>query len=299
MSNEELAVRIQSGETELYGELWDQVAGLIKWKANRVMTSLELQRNSCGVEFDDLCQCGYLALAAAVADYRPGGGSFNTLFMYRLKMVFAEATGYRTKRGKHEPLNNAASLDKTVDDETDGTPLGEFVPDPKAAATMAAVEEREFRWQLHEAIEAALATIPEPYSEVLRLRHYQGLSLAEVGDIRGVGAERVRQMENKAIRQLRKPSIACHLRPFCDFDFYCGTGMGAFRNSGISIQERYLLLEEERQERAKEREQRAREKQIRGNYEAAMEHIRQEADERISRMSSEEKEQLLKQYGSA
>lgn len=54
MSNEELVAEIQAGSAELMGQLWDQVAGLIKWKAKRIMTVLE----GCpgrGVEFEDLC----------------------------------------------------------------------------------------------------------------------------------------------------------------------------------------------------------------------------------------------------
>ena len=82
------------------------------------------------------------------------------------------------------------------------------------------------------------------------MRYYQGVTIAEAGRIKGTTAERIRQMEDKAIRQLRKPRIACHLRPFYDFDFYCGSGWGAFQHTGMSIQERYLVIEEERTERA-------------------------------------------------
>lgn len=51
MSSEELVAVIQAGATERMGELWEQVAGLVKWKANQVMTALD---GRCGVEFDDL-----------------------------------------------------------------------------------------------------------------------------------------------------------------------------------------------------------------------------------------------------
>lgn len=54
MSNEELAVEIQNGAPERMGELWEQVAGLVKWKAKRIMTALELRGSMCGVDFDDL-----------------------------------------------------------------------------------------------------------------------------------------------------------------------------------------------------------------------------------------------------
>lgn len=304
MSNEELVAVIQGGATERMGELWEQVAGLVKWKANHIMTALDLRGNPCGVEFEDLYQSGYIAMVEAVHYYNPESGvAFSTCLINRLKTVFAEATGYRTKRGQNEPLNNSFSLDKTVDDESDGTPFGEFVPDPKAAATMLSIEERLWREQLHEALEAALASLPEKYADVMRLRHYQGLTLADVGEIRGTSPERIRQMENKAIRQLRKPSVACHLRPFYDFDFYCGTGLGAFQHTGMSIQERYLVLEEDRKERAeqrrKEQEEKRRREKHQSEYAETIDRALQEAQERVARMTPEENRALLEKYGYA
>ena len=116
------------------------------------------------------------------------------------------------------------------------------------------LENGSYRRQLHEVLEAALAELPQQSAEVLRLRHYQDLTLADIGNIQGTTAERVRQMENKALRKLRGPAIVCRLRPFIDFDFYSGTGLGAFRHSGMSVQERYLIQDERRREaRRKER----------------------------------------------
>ena len=148
-----------------------------------------------------------------------------------------------------------------------------------------------------------MAALPEQSAEVLRLRHYQGLTLADVGEIHGTTAERIRQMENKAIRQLRKPSIACHLRPFYDFDFYCGTGLGAFQHTGMSIHERYLVLEEDRKERAEQRRKEQEEKPRREKHQSelaeAIDRSLQKAQERVARMTPEEKRALLEKYGYA
>ena len=304
MSNEELVAEIQASATERMGELWEQVKGLVAWKARHIMTALDLRGSPCGVELEDLMQSGYIAMVEAVHYYNPeSGAAFSTCLINRLKTVFAEATGYRTKRGQNEPLNNSFSLDKTVDDESDGTPFGEFVPDPKAAATMLNIEEKLWREQLHEALEAALAALPEKYADVMRLRHYQGLTLADVGQIQRTTPERIRQMENKAIRQLRKLSIACHLRPFYDFDFYCGTGLGAFQHTGMSIQERYLVIEEEAQEREnrrrQEQESRRQKEKIQSQIRETIDRINQEAQEKVARMTPDEKRALLKKYGYA
>lgn len=292
MSNEELAVKIQAGSDELMGELWEQVVAFVEWKARRVMTALDLRGNPCGVTLEDLTQSGYFALVKAVETYEPATGSFISWLAFHLKTTLAEVTGYRTKMGQNEPLNNSFSLDKPVDDESDGTTFGELVPDPTASDFVLNIEESLWRKQLHEAMEAALAGLPEKSEEILRLRYYQGLTLEDIGETRGTTRERIRQIETKALRQLRKPSVACKLFPFVEFDFYCGTGLGAFQRDGMSVQERYLVIQEER----KEREEKKRKERYQFKYEEIMEQGMQEAHARVAQMTPEEKRALLAKY---
>ena len=297
MSSEELVAAIQAGEDRM-GELWTQVEKLVMWKAHRIMAVLD---GRGGVEFDDLYQSGYPAMVAAVDSYKLEQGLFSTWFMMHLKTAFAEATGYRTRRGRNDPLNNSLSLDTPLTDETDSDDLMAIIADPAGMKGIEMAEEAIYHQQLHDALEAALDAIPDQYSEVLRQRHYDGLSLAEIGESRGVSAEYVRRLEYKAIRYMHRPSIACHLRPFCDFDFYCGTGLSAFQHTGMSIQERYLVIEEERRKKAEQqqqdRERRRREKKNRIAAEEYVERARQQAEEIVSRMTPEEKAQLLARYG--
>ncbi len=303
MSNEELVAEIQAGSVDLTGQLWEQVEGLVKWKAKRIMTVLE----GCpgrGIEFEDLCQSGYLAMVAAVESYDPAAGAaFSTWFMSYLKTAFAEATGYRTLKGRKEPLNNSLSLDTPLTDDADSDELMDVIADPSGQNGLESAEAAIYREQLHDAVENALSAIPEQYADVLRLRYFDGLTLERAGEVRGVGKERIRAMENKGIRLLRKTETACYLRPFYDFDFYCGVGFGAFQSSGMSIQERYLILEEERQERAQqrhqERESKRQKEKTHSEIQDTMERISRYAEEKVSRMSPEEKERLLKLYGLA
>lgn len=297
VSNEELVAKIQAGSVELMSELWERVERLVKWKAKRVMTVLE----GCpgrSVEFEDLYQSGYLAMVEAVDTYDPvTGASFCTWLMYHLKTVFAEATGYRTQKDRQEPLNNYLSLDTPLTDDADSDDLMDIIADPTGQNGLVSAEESLYREQLQEAIGAALSTVPEQYREILRLRYWENMTLAEVGELRGVGYERVRQMESKAIRQLQKPGVACHLRPFLDFDFYCGTGLGAFQYTGMSIQERYLVLEDERKEREVARRRKAREKEISNAVSDMMESITADIEARVAAMTPEEKARLLKLHG--
>lgn len=305
MSNEELVSVIQAGSVELMGDLWEQVAGLIKWKAKRIMTALE----GCpgrGVDFEDLCQSGYLAMVAAVDTYDPAaGGAFSTWLMYHLKTAFAEAAGYRTQKGRQEPLNNYLSLDTPLTDDADSDGLIDVIADPAGLQWRESLEESMWRQQLRETVGAALSTVPEQYREILRLRYWEDMTLEDIGELRGVSKERVRQMENKGIRLLRQPRNACHLRPFHDFDFYCHTSLSAFNQTGMSVQERYLVIEEERKEReAKERKRRDEEWQRRveesqrwiTEYQARR---AQEIEDAVSQMTPEEKQALLAKYGYA
>ena len=252
MSNEELVAAIRSGEDRM-GELWQQVERLVSWKASRVMTALN---GRGGVEFEDLYQSGYPAMAAAVDSYKPEVGAFSTWFMLHLKTAFAQATGYRSNRQQRDPIHNAISLDTPLTDDADSSDLMDIVADPAGAGRMEAVEEAIYRQQLHDALEAALEAIPEECSTVLRQRYYEGRTLSDLAEVQGVSMEMVRKKERDALRRLRSPKTACRLRPFYDFDFYCGTGLGAFRHTGMSIQERYLVIEEERKERAEKERQR-------------------------------------------
>ena len=71
-----------------------------------------------------------------------------------------------------------------------------------------------------EALKEILDTLTEREADVLRMRFgmYDGRThtLEEVGQIFGVTRERIRQIENKAIRKLRHPSRAKKIK-----DFYC------------------------------------------------------------------------------
>lgn len=282
MSNEELALAIRQGDQGRTLELWEQVNGLVKRKAMQIMTALKLSGNPRGVEFDDLYQTGYLAMVAAVETYSPERGAFSTWFMFHLKTAFAEATGYRTKGGRCEPLNTATSLDRPVQpDEPDGGTLGELVPDSRAADAIENVEESVYREQLHKAIDGAISELPPGNAQ------WDDMTLSAVGEVMGKSPERTRQMESKGIRELRKSRT---LHRFLDFDMYRGTGLGAFRLSGSSIQEQYIL----KQERREEYERKRRNEQA---FENETEAMTRRVAARVASMSPEEKRAMLERAG--
>ena len=107
------------------------------------------------------------------------------------------------------------SLDTPVG-AVEGTSLGAFgeegrPPGPADATSNA---------MLAEALAEILGTLTEREADVLKMRFgmFDGRThtLEEVGQIFGVTRERIRQIENKAIRKLRHPSRAKKIK-----DFYC------------------------------------------------------------------------------
>ena len=107
------------------------------------------------------------------------------------------------------------SLDTPVGDEED-TSIGSFVEDERTPGPADATSNA----MLAEALKEILDTLTEREADVLRMRF--GMcdgrthTLEEVGQIFGVTRERIRQIENKAIRKLRHPSRAKRIK-----DFYC------------------------------------------------------------------------------
>ena len=107
------------------------------------------------------------------------------------------------------------SLDTPVGDEED-TSIGSFVEDERTPGPADATSNA----LLAEALKEILDTLTEREADVLRMRFgmYDGRThtLEEVGQTFGVTRERIRQIENKAIRKLRHPSRAKKIK-----DFYC------------------------------------------------------------------------------
>jgi RNA polymerase primary sigma factor len=103
------------------------------------------------------------------------------------------------------------SLDLAVDDDGETT-MGDLIADSGA--------ENPYQNMVREAntqiVEAVLATLSNKEADILRMRFGIGadkpMTLEEVGQHYGVTRERIRQVENKAIRKLRNPMRANMLR---------------------------------------------------------------------------------------
>ncbi len=111
--NSDLAVRIQNGERELLPVLWASIERLAAWHANRLLCRLPYWT----IEFDELIDSAYIALADAVYTYDSTRAAFSTHYAMRLKTAFSEALGGRSLRQRNDPLRYALRFE---------APIGEY-----------------------------------------------------------------------------------------------------------------------------------------------------------------------------
>ena len=247
---EELVLKIQQGQTELYTELWLRVHDLISLWAIQYFRSIKTSKRTLGgVTTDDLIQSGYFALVDAVEGYDSSKGGFNTYLKYHIMKEFRKAIG-RTYKQLHDPLNNAFSLDGKIDedDPDSGTWYDLAVSRRDFRNYYAAVDDKIYREQLHDALETALNTLPEKEATAIRSEFWDGYSLKETTERIGCKSiERTRQIRNDGLKRIRNGSQGKMLERFLDDNtsFYKGMGLGAYKQSNISGVERVVRKRKE------------------------------------------------------
>lgn len=241
MSNEELVAEIRAGNADLFADLWEHIERLVRWKAKRIVSAIG---SRAGAEFDDLYQSGYLAMVAAVNTYDSASGSFAGWFMLHLRTAFAEATGTRSQKQAKDPIHSALSLEYPLSDDSDADLLLEVIPDPTSEIPLQGVEEQIYQQQLRNALEMALDKLPDKQRDTIRKKYLEGIPVEQIAVETGTTRQAVWQNEKSGLRQLRHPANAKLLRPFYDFDYYGLSGLSVFKNTGMSVQERYLIDQE-------------------------------------------------------
>lgn len=248
MTNEEFAAKLHEGDPFVAHELWENVKRFAMKTANRWDRAFN---GHAGVTVDDLIGSAYVAMVDAAASYAPDSGSFLTWYAFYLKTAFCECYGLR--RRHTDPLNDAQSLDAPLGDDEDGV-LSDLIADPNGETPLQDLEEQLYQQQLHDALEFELGKLSDPGGAVLRMRYYDQMTYKEIASSTGETVSRVRTLEEKGLQKIRYSDTSKGLLEFFNFDYYHGTGLRRFKQSGASIQERYLMsLERERQREIRRR----------------------------------------------
>ena len=240
MTVNELAIAAKS-DTVHIGSLWEQVYGLVCMWANRYRIIDKPQ-----YETDDLVQSAYFALVRAVEQYPEDSPyNFTTYLNYHCKNEFRSVIGIRSS--KREP--SLRSLDAPLTAEGDFS-LVDTVTDEAAANDFFDVENKVYNEQLHNALEAAMISLPEHQRFVLKTHYYECKTLKEIAEILKCNDSYPRSMKETALRTLRRGKAMKRLR---DFE-YGGlsiqrTGYNAFKNDMQSSVERVVMKKLELEER--------------------------------------------------
>lgn len=254
MSNEELVAAIQAGETERIPQLWENVEKLVCWLANRTLAAISAVNLCRGIEAGDLINSGYFALLAAIKTYDPSQGQFASWLRLYLKTAFAETTGYRTEKQRNDLLCRALSLDTPLEDEN-GDVIGDLQADPAADVPFENVDDAIYRRQLHQVLDETIERLPAVQAEIIRRHYWEQQTLEEIGAVVGKSTERVRQLEERAIRTLRTPPHIENLEVFLERQtpYYLHVGPQEFQRTHTSATEKIVMLRERiREERKNE-----------------------------------------------
>ena len=243
---EDIVLKIQQGNKELYTELWEDLRDLIAWYANRYYAAISSSGKTLGgVEREDLKQAGFIAITEAVKYYDPEKGSFKAILAYYIKKAFRETIG-RSDRQLRDPLNYAISLNVPVsDDEPDEPEKLDCVPDPRDEISN--VDDAVFTEQLHAALEKALDSISPREAYVIRSEFWEGCKQWETAEKMGISYQMVRWLKTDGFRNIRKSAAGKQLERFLDAEtsFYSGVGIAAFKKTQKRAIESKVIHREE------------------------------------------------------
>jgi RNA polymerase sigma-70 factor (ECF subfamily) len=143
---------------------------------------------------EDIAQQVFLRVWHHASRYRPEAKFTTWLLTITRNLVFNEFR--KRQRTSHLPLENE-----------DGTPRD--FSDPQARGAAKESEERE----LQEAIDRAMADLPEQQRLALVLRRYEAMPYEEIASVLGTSVSSVKSLLFRAREQLR-----CRLKPFLEED---------------------------------------------------------------------------------
>lgn len=227
----ELITAIKNGDDKRLVELYERNTGLLFTLAKRYI----------GIDYavteDDLIQAGFLGLLAAVDAWTPDKGAWSTVAYWYVQRAMRQAVGINsTRRRAHL---GAVSLDEPIPGGDDGdTTRADLLADE----SLPDADENLLRAEIVATVRGAVDAIPDARQAVaVRLRHLEGRTGQQVGDMLGCSRERVRQLERDGFKALRRDKRLRALMRAYHLDeetrFYAHKGVTAFNTDWTSVTE--------------------------------------------------------------
>lgn len=281
-TNEELCLRYKEGDPEALAALYDQNSGLIETVVRKysaledpedlrqesffaIRQAAALWDHSKGGNFATYCRY-WLKQALIRYIYNYSGIIRASVYtLERIRIYRKTVNAFETEFGREpteEELRFALGVTAqqledlkrdmlTIRPRSTADPVGEdgeetledFLKDDRDPISDAI--DRIHNEELHEAIENELKAIPEKEADVIRRRYYKEQTLKQVAAGIGVSIEGARQIEEKALRKLRRPKARRRLQAYLtDSSAYSEGlrgGLNLFKTDHTSAQERALI----------------------------------------------------------
>lgn len=239
-----LVTAIQAGDTERLADLWEQVKRFVSMMANN---RILLLGKAASVEFDDLYNSGFIAVARAAKSFDASTGySFISYLALHLKTAFAEAMGTRGDKQKRDPLHRATSIFSPLPycDDEDLT-YEDITADSKNQYDL--VEERLFTEQLHKALDQAISTLPSSEQIIIQSHYFEDKDFNTIASESNTSAEEVRNLNQDALRRLRKREAMNILHPYIEerTNYYMSVGPKEYQNTRTSAVEKITIIREQ------------------------------------------------------
>lgn len=203
MTNEELAMRIKSGETELMSELWSQVCRFVYKQANKFYVAYEDRCKNMGIEVEDLEQEGYIAIYKAVEGFDP---SRNTTFLTYaglcLKKEFFGICRMNYANWQGNMIRRASSLDAQAYTDNEELSIGDTIADNEDLE--ASIVDKLCLESAGPDLRKAVAELREGWQDVLYAIYVRGLSPSDYARELNVTRVVVNRKHRRALQTLRE-----------------------------------------------------------------------------------------------
>lgn len=243
MNNEELAIKIQQGNTGLIPHLWEQVYKFIVFQAGKFLSEYPEYFQQ---QKDDMINQSYMHFLTAIEKYDPEKGKFTSFLNWHLRNAFTEAIYCgRSKRLKNEPINTAISYDLPVD-EAEGLTIMDMLVDDTAEAYYRHIEDIDFWKDVNELLQKAASNITDPIGrEMIFCMLASGCTVNEAAGTCKNGID-IYHRYNTALQQMKKYIKSYRLkeiRKAIGIDEYVrGWGLSAWKENIFTSSTEYFAL---------------------------------------------------------
>ena len=202
MTNEQLALKIQAGETHLMGKLWEQSEGFVFQQAGKFYKQHFNRCKSLGIEFEDLTQEAYLALYEAVKNFDAEKG-YKLLTYARFHFIkrFYAALGLHRATRKYTEVS--FDVVAKINANGDYISLLDILADETAETEFENIAEQDYLSKVTPILQAVLNDLSNTQRETALTCFGRGLSYAEYARQKGVSKATTSKAAKRALNNLR------------------------------------------------------------------------------------------------